>query len=225
MKQMLAFCGVAVLAFAAVTPTVRADVKVYVGYADSFRGSPFFPNPWRGSPNVLFEGSDAPWDAGAFRFDNTGASPVTLKDIQVDHFTDGTLFHPWNSTVVVNPGQIAIFTQTTPYNFDTSDDAPGHTPSSPAHDQPQIHVNVDGNDLTFTDSGQVLNTGGYDLASFPNPHMPTGNEALQWRLIGTTGIDDPGGSMSPEPGSISLLATGALTLLGCGWRRRRLLGA
>jgi hypothetical protein len=199
----------------------RADLNVYVGYGDSLRGSPFFPSPWLGDPNVLFEGSGSPWDAGAFRFDNTGASDVTLKNVSVDHLTDGTVYSIWGAgPLVVHPSEIAIFTQTTQYNFDTSDNAPGHTPGSPAPDQPEIHVNVDGTDTTYTDSGQVLNTGGYDLAAFPNDLIPSGNEALQWRLIGTTGIEDPGGH-APEPGSLALLATGGLPLLGV-LRRRRL---
>lgn len=77
--------------------------------------------------------------------------------------------------------------------------------------------------MTFTDSGQVLDTGGFDVAGAsicPGGLGTPGacNESLQWRPIGTTGIGNPGGN-TPEPASLLLLGTGILSL--CGAVRKR----
>src|SRR5262249_28239423 len=47
-------------------------IEVAVGYADNLRPSPFFPNPWAGSPNVVFVGENSPnnEDSGAIRIVN-----------------------------------------------------------------------------------------------------------------------------------------------------------
>ena len=51
---------------------------------------------------------------------------------------------------------------------------------------PTVDVTVDGTPATYTDSGQVLNTGGVDRASCP----PGTNESTQWTLVGhATGTD------------------------------------
>ena len=70
-------------------------------------------------------------------------------------------------------------------NFDTSDTNVGATGSS---NTPIIHLMLNGVMQTFTDTAQVLNTGGRDLGS------QAINESAQWRLIGTTGPYLPGGS-------------------------------
>ena len=198
-----------------------ASVTAYVGYADDLRASPFFPNPWQGSPGVLFLGGSADVDSGAFRLDNSGASDVTLTSALVDGFTNGASYQVWDSLIgsglVIHPGQKAIFEQTASLNFDTSDDAPLATDLLPSNAQPKIHVTLNGTLTTFVDSSQVLNTGGFDRANFPAGT----NESLQWRLIGTTGIEDPGGTgMTPEPSSLALLAIGGLPVLAL--RRRRM---
>jgi hypothetical protein len=80
---------------------------------------------------------------------------------------------------------------------------------------PLLTFTLNGSDSVFDDTAHVLDTGGYDSACCN--HIHTGgsgvpefntNESLNWRLIGTTGINKPGGGGVPEP------ATWAMMLLG-----------
>jgi hypothetical protein len=70
-------------------------------------------------------------------------------------------------------------------NFDSSD-----TPNAEKNvtNTPVIHLTLDNVTWTFTDTAQILNVGGTDVTT------GTGNESVQWRLIGTTGSSLPGGS-------------------------------
>jgi hypothetical protein len=71
-------------------------------------------------------------------------------------------------------------------NSDSSD-----TPNGSRHSTktPQIHLTLNGQAFTFTDTGQILNTGGKDFGTTPGR-----NESLQWRLVGTSDAYLPGGS-------------------------------
>jgi hypothetical protein len=202
-------CACALLAACLAAPaSARADFAVQVGYADDLRPSPFFPIPWAGSPNTIFIGATPNIDAGAIRIDNTGATPFTITNLVVDSFGDGSSFAIWGGALplVVNPGQMAIFTQTTQYNFDTSDDQ-GANPNA----LPQVHVTIDGKTSNFVDSAQVLNTEGTD-------HLAAAglNESHQWRPIGTFG-----GQAAPEPSTFALAGFGAFGVSVYGWRKRR----
>jgi len=184
-------------------------VNVYVGYADSLRPNPNLPVPWQGSPNTAFvgsaDGSNA-YDSGAIRLDNTTATTVTIKDAAVVLHTvnnDGTggpasgqTFDLWGSNSIA-PNSSLILAGTGPGdNFDTSDFPLSGTscasPAGPTTNPPHITLTFGNNSqATITDTAHVLDTGGYDTANCPG-----GNESLQWRALGTTGVSQASGSLT-----------------------------
>jgi hypothetical protein len=193
----LGLTGVMVAAVAEAAPAAAADagVQVYVGYADTLRPNPAnFPTPWSGSPGVVFAGCTAScsFDAGAVRIVNNSTTKQTISSISVSF--DTCTFAMWPGAVL-SPGQQYIITQTasgaaggcnnSAGYFDTSDIGPNGADWSGHCDQsgiiPVVNATIDGVANTFTDSKQVLNTGGVDLASCP----PGSNESTQWSLIGT----------------------------------------
>ncbi len=140
--------------------------------------------------------------------------------------------------IILMPGNGVIFAQTTSFNFDTSDFGTSFmgsplnstnncdpsnafaiaNPAFCASIAPSVTISVNGISKTSIDMGQVLDTGGFDVAtasSCPGGLGTPGacNESLQWRLIGTTGIGNPGG-FTPEPASLLLMGSGLLGLAG-----------
>jgi hypothetical protein len=194
-----------------------STIEVQVGYADGLRPSPFFPNPWQGSSGIaLFAGfgSGGPmdFDAGAIRVINNGSSAITITNLVVDGFGDGASYSLWGSFLgagfSLDPGKSAIFTQTSSYNFDTSDDQ-GNGPSTAI---PVVHLTIDGTTSNLSDTAQVLNTEGTDHLGASNL-----NESHQWRDIGTFG-GQPG---VPEPSTIVMAGTSSLLLIGWSLMTRR----
>jgi hypothetical protein len=218
-------------------------LDVYVGYADNLRPSPFFPAPWSGDPNTALFAGGGTFDAGAIMLVNNSGSNITIDDLSVvlNPSAGPVLFQIWGTPLaggfVLPTGKQAIFTQMFSYNFDTSDyPVPGvaatvaNSCSSGAlastaaciDNAPQVNFTLNGILSTFVDSGHVLNTGGFDFVN-ANPCPVAGdspgncNESLQWRLIGTTGIEDPGGN-TPEPASYGLIG-GGLVMIWAGRKR------
>ena len=76
-----------------------------------------------------------------------------------------------------------------------------------ATDAPIVSFTENGNPFSGNDSGNILDTFGYDLV---NLGPPTGdsNESIAWHVLGTGG----GRGTVPEPGSILLLGTVACAL-------------
>ena len=173
---------------------------VSVGYADGLRGPGFFPNPWFGDAGVTFIGSGAPYDAGAVMITNTSGSTITVNDVLVN--INGTLFDLWGSNNI-GAGNSLILTQTTQYNFDTSDYS-GSGCGVNSGQIPTVRVTVNGAITTFSDTGQVLNTSGYDFA------CNGANESFAWRPI--NGAGGPAGV--PEPSTLILMGSGGLGFLG-----------
>jgi hypothetical protein len=215
-----------------------AGITVYVGYADDLRANPNFPNPWNGSPNTIFEGGSS-FDSGAVGVQNLSGAAITVNSLSVGGFTNGAVFNNgnvgWATNVVVPNGSFLIMTG---YNnsgsFDTSDQLPGFTyyPDNGSgytnlHRStaiPQVTLTINSVAGTFADTGQILNTGGYDSASWPDTGTPN-NESLQWRPIGTSDFTNPGGAPpgTPEPGTLTLAAIGLASFGAYSWRRRKAL--
>jgi hypothetical protein len=217
-----------ILAFCAWPSNVVAGpISVYVGYADDLRPNAYFPSPWQGSPNTIFQGRGT-FDGGAIMIQNTTGAAITINSLQVSGFNDGHTYNNgnvgWPTNAVLQPGQYMIFTGYGE-NFDTSDnlthfsypDTPGNSgsgfnPSNPATNVPQILFTINGSQFTFQDTGLVLTTGGWDFATWGysstyNSSTFPHNESLQWRPIGGTGgVFNPAGDPPPvpEPGSLAV---------------------
>jgi hypothetical protein len=219
-------------------------VSVYVGYADNLRPNPFFPNPWNGSPNTVFLGSTTPgttFDAGAILIQNNSGGPINVNDVFVSGFDNGVTYDLWGTPGMLANNNFMILTQTNTNSsqFDSSDQligfsypdsgpngspgGSGFTPSHPYTGDPQVKITINGVPTTFADTGHVLDTGGYDTATWPiaQPFFTPNNESLQWRPIGTTGVEDPGGNPPmPEPATLTMTALGAISFGAFRWRRR-----
>jgi hypothetical protein len=153
-----------------------AVVRIYAGYYDTHHsGDPGpKPNPWQGSPNVVFLGNATSrgWDSSTVRLDNVSgfwlASVKVTVDISSHHFA------LWKATSLA-AGQTLILAQTATANFDGSDTNPagcyGCNPKLCAtkimSTIPVVHVTVDGVTASYRDSHQIRNTHGADRAGCP----------------------------------------------------------
>jgi hypothetical protein len=202
----------------AVPAHAATGLSIFVGYADNLRAAPTnFPTPWQGAPNTNFIGSNSPWDAGAIRLVNNGSSPISVDDASVDlHHgaggASGPVFDLWGSFTVPANGQ-TIITETLDANsgdnFDTSDFPfePCGTTAPPSDPHiPTVTVTVGGTPTTFSDSGHILDTGGFDSAC-------QGNESIQWTSIGNAPCAgsmltlNPPSQTQPEFGNATVTAT------------------
>ena len=199
----------ALLSVPAIVPT---NVQIYVSYAESQTPAFFFPNPWYGSPNTQFLGHPgSAYNTGGILIANTGATNVVLtRGAWVDGFRNGKVYKLWDNFIpaqgrTIRPGSTLILAQTTTCtrggaltcsDFDTSDTTVGKVVTT---NSPVIHLTLNGVPQSFTDTGQILNTGGVDIGA-----KLMRNESMQWRLVGTTSPLFPGGSgVLPGPVSTS----------------------
>jgi RHS repeat-associated protein len=191
-----------------------ASLAVYVGYADNVRADPNFPVPWQGSPNTTFIGTGPSFDSGAIRLDNNSNTAIEINDVfvTVPGWTTGGAFDSQGNGIAdlwgsfsIPPNSSVVLAQTSAgYNFDTSDfglTGCGNTIPDGQAPFPTVKITINGVATTFNDTGHVLDTGGFDLAC-------RGNESLQWRLIGTSGIENNGGHVTLAPPT-SIQAAGA----------------
>jgi PKD repeat protein len=178
--------------------STNAQVAVYVGYYDTHHYDYLKPkpNPWRGSPNVVFVGtqdggtSDG-WDTSALRVDNLSGTSITVGatvDIGSHHYA---LWSPQT----VPAGWAVILAQTALENFDGSDTNPagcyGCNPdlctTMVSHTIPVVNLTVNGVTTAYPDSGQVLNTNGADAAGCPATGTRN-DESHAWQQIQQTGV-------------------------------------
>ena len=82
---------------------------------------------------------------------------------------------------------------------------------------PVISFLVDGTPFSFTDTGQVLNTGGWDFVN-NTFYGEDGNESINWNVVGSAAIRG-GTPPIPEPSTYALFGLGAILLALL--RRRR----
>jgi hypothetical protein len=170
-----------------VTPLVAgpppAGVVVALGYADSAAGL----TPWSGSANTTFIGEPAQccsthgpdngspsYDAGAIEVTNDSASPVTVDTVTVD-FGGGSSpshFDLWGGSTTPHlpqtlaPGAHLVLTMTAGFNFDTSD-LFGEACNVNSGVMGVVHASFNGLLSDYTDSHQILNSDGTDLAGCP----------------------------------------------------------
>lgn len=187
--------GLVTSVVSAAPAAASTNIGVWVAYADSVRADPAnFPTPWVGSPNTVFEGcapvSACEYDAGAIRIVNNSGSTVRVDAIAVH--LDTCTYTGWPAADLA-PGADLIVTQLktgaaagctgpTPDSLDLSDVGPNGSVYSgnctPNGILPTVDVTVDNVTTSYTDSGQVLNTGGIDAG------VCSGNESTQWTVIG-----------------------------------------
>lgn len=190
------------------------NLTISVGYADNYHTAGFFPTPWHGSSNVVWEGCSggcSSYDGGAVLITNSSSSSVTINSVDVKLSTC-TYQWPnsvWTSAVSLNPGQSLIVDQTasgagngctsstmSAFPMDTSDIGPGGsgwaTNCSQSGVVPDVVVTANTVQNTLTDADQVLNTGGVDRNSCPNGT----NESEPWTSLYPT-VGPQGGPPTP----------------------------
>jgi hypothetical protein len=177
----IAICLLGIVAAPSLAGPQNGDphaMKVYTGYADDLHGgTTFIPSPWAGDANVVFQGSGSPFDAGAIRIDNPSNQTLTVQDVVVD--IGGVTYALWTFPAAVPPKSTLILTQTTQFDFDTSE--PGITTCDPTGTIPTVSITVGAKNQStkvFADAGQVLNTGGIDLGACPDT-----NEGHAWSRV------------------------------------------
>jgi hypothetical protein len=185
------------------------------------------------------------FDTGAIRIDNTGATSITITNFSVSFNGGSTTAAIWNTltlnpgqtgiftqTVSYNfdSSDFGIFGGSPPASLAPTvpgNNAIGGCSSTAsilaasgdvalcAANAPVVSFMENGNLVTLTDTGQILNTGGYDFIN----GSTDGNESINWNLIGSSA--DRGGTTGvPEPSTMFLLGSGLLSL--CGITRRKL---
>jgi RHS repeat-associated protein len=195
----------------------QLPLAVYVAYADNRQAVSSLPNPWQGSPNVVFLGGGGPiFDAGAVRLDNATDQPIAVDRVTVDLQRPGIqpaglpppVFNLWGSFTVPAHGS-AVLTQLSFPDFDTSDYGIVGCGQNPAGDPriPKVTVVTGGVATDYYDNAHVLDTGGAD-AYYCNP---SGSEALPWQPIGTAAVS-AGGAFQLAPATAAAVTGNPVTL-------------
>ena len=228
---LVAILGLSFLQFAPgmISPASAASpLNVFVGYFDTHE-FPFTanqPNPWPYKDPSSFDGTPCPkypndttcWDAGVIRLDNPAGTDVTGVHgvVTVGSETYGL----WGSSQTVKAHGTLVLTETgsaqNSENFDLSDEPPnsyngGLTTSCVNSGAiPNLKITIGGTTTTYLDTGQVLNTGGVDIAHCLNGKFVSGrmDESHPWVQIGAASPVAPSAPQSlaatAGSGSVSL---------------------
>jgi RHS repeat-associated protein len=174
-----------------VMQAANPGLQVSVGFADSSSPSLSFPEPWNETnPAINFVGAGTSFQAGAIRLDNTATSPVTVDKVTVDLGRPGPVFELWTNFTLPANGS-AILTQTQNGNFNSSASpivGCGQPLAANETRIPKVTITIAGAGTDYLDTAHVLDTGGFNSSC-------RGNQSLDWRPIGTTGIAAPNGSV------------------------------
>ena len=193
-------------------PPPSGPIALYAGYYDTHHpdNTRPKPNPWKGSPGVVFVGNSDPdggWDSSCLRLDNL--TPVELSnvvvtvDIGVEHYA------LWGTRAIPAGGKL-ILAQTGFENFDGSDTNEAGCPSCSPSDCltkvsstiPVITVRIGSASTRYFDRDQVLNTRGVDAAGCPYTGGRS-DESQNWLLV-PGGDPNAAGVGDPPPDSTSL---------------------
>lgn len=194
---------------------------VNLGYVDNVRADPAnFPTPWEESPNVIYEGctGSCEFDGGAVQVVNTRSTSIRVASVVIHY--DTCVYDIWPHNVTVPANSSLIVTQTTggaatgctpgDGQMDSSDIGPGGVSWAGNCSQsgliPEVDVTVGTVTTPFTDSGQVLNTGGVDGADC-NPKRS--NESEQWTPAGSSIC--PGSNLVLTPASVQKAPSASVT--------------
>ncbi|MGH7741402.1 MAG: PKD domain-containing protein [Candidatus Eiseniibacteriota bacterium] len=158
-------------------------VAVYAGYYDTHHvvNPKPKPDPWRGSLNTVFIGQqdnqpgDPPsgaWDTSCLRLDNLTASPLNGVVVSVDI---GHSHYALWGTDTIPSGYHLVMAQTAYENFDVPDKYPTGCYgcdttlciTARSSEIPVVHVTIAGTTTDYPDTGQTINTDGYDAAGCP----------------------------------------------------------
>ena len=178
-----------------VTFTSSPAISVFAGYYDTHHDSHLQPkpDPWQGSPNVVFVGTpdskSGGWDTSGVRIDNLGSGPISGVGVTVDI---GSNHYALWASQSIPAGQKLILVQTAFENFDGSDTSPagcyGCDPSlcitAVVKTVPVVHVTIGGTTTNYQDTGQILNTQGADKAGCPDTGGTRNDESEVWQQIG-----------------------------------------
>ena len=237
MKLRKSILPAIVLAGLSVVPSIAlaGTFNLFVGYADGLRSNGFFPTTWLGDPGVVSQSAGGQsLDSGAVRFDNT--SGVTLH---ISNFTvtmnggSGAVYNIWNALDIA-AGGTGIFTQTTPYNFDSSDNsgnafAPGGLAPTLAgangiggcSSTAALIATVAGLGAMCDANRPILafDVNGVHFTFADTAHIldtgwydfvnqsPDGNESINWNVIGKGAVRG-GTAPVPLPASLPMLMAG-----------------
>src|SRR5262249_28873937 len=174
--------------------TTGSGIAVYTGYYDTHHADHLKPkpDPWKGSPNVVFVGtsdnSSGGWDTSALRIDNLSSGALSSVTVTVD--IGSSRFALWGAKSIP-AGQSLILAQTGFENFDGSDTNPAGCYGCNPKDCltqvqstiPVVHVTIGSATTNYYDSGQILNTHGVDAAGCPDTGGTRNDESEVWRQI------------------------------------------